>query len=151
MYSVSDQGRVKNIKLNRFMDGQMRGDGNRYVHLVNGDDHRVVGIHILVAENFALGFVNHNRRQRVFRIDGDSENNSFSNLRYKNTRHVQKDIPPHEPLKRRVIETVETGEIFETVIDASHSLGVAVSSIYRVLNGGRSSVNGIRLQYKWVL
>jgi len=149
LYAVSDQGRVMNVKFNRIVEGYVREDGNRYVSIANDTERRVVPIHVLVAENFSLGFVNRKRRQVVRRKDGDPENNSFQNLSYKNNRVVQRDIPPHESLKRRYIEIVETGERFLTVFDVAEHLGVAVPSIYRVLNGHRPHIGGRKLKYVW--
>lgn len=79
-YSISNYGRIRNDKLNRFLEG--RPTIQYYIHVCLTDDDgnkKEKYIHRLVASAFCENPNNHNE---VDHIDGRKNNNDYTNLRF---------------------------------------------------------------------
>jgi len=78
-YVVSNHGRVKNVKFDRFLDGKYRLNGYKEVGLRNNDGRSFLSIHRLVAIHF---IPNPENKPCVDHIEGKITDNHVSNLRW---------------------------------------------------------------------
>lgn len=156
-YQVSDLGRVKSTNYNHSGNeriltgcGKRSRTGMLYYRLIlwKGKKKHYVTIHRLVASSFLTS--GYFPGALVDHIDSNPENDKLTNLRWVtpkencNTQH-RKDVTPFEKMsayqnriKRKVLQVdATTNEVvheFESIIDASRAMGVAVGSIYSACN-----------------
>ena len=78
-YSVSSWGRVYNDKTGRFVRPEVHLKGYLRVDLFNEDGRKHMKVHRLVAEAFVP---NPEGKPHINHIDGNNQNNSFSNLEW---------------------------------------------------------------------
>lgn len=162
IYEVSNKGRVRSIdrkiKQNkngtvyeRTMKGKvikqgMLNSGYKVVWLSKQGKVKALTVHRLIMKSFHKQF---NNSKDINHKDGNKTNNNLSNLewmtRSENVKHS------HETLNRkttkRKIKCVETGEIFDSIKEASIHTGVSRSSVSHAVNGRTNKSGG----YTWKL
>lgn len=149
-YQVSNLGNIKNRKTNRLLKPKIGRDG-RYlsVYLCNNGKENTRRVHRLVAEAF-LGkhpglMVNH--------MDGDKLNNRSDNLEWctakENNLHAIKTGLNHPgSYQKKPVRVIETGEVFNGVVECANATGNDFRNIYRSLNSEQHySVNGLHFEY----
>ena len=149
-YEVSNLGNVRNKKTGHFMKQTIGREGSYLgVYLSNNGKENTQRVHRLVAEAF-LGkhpglMVNH--------IDGNKLNNHLDNLEWctakENNNHAIK-IGLNKPgaYQKRPIRIVETGEIFDGVVECAEAVGGDFRNVYRSLNSEpHYAVNGLHFEY----
>ena len=149
-YEVSNLGRVRNKSTGRLMTQKIGREGHYMsVYLSNKGKENTQRVHRLVADAF-LGkhpdlMVNH--------IDGNKLNNNVSNLEWctsgENNRHAIKMGLNHPgAYQKRPIRVIETGEIFDGVVECANAIGGDFRNVYRSLNHERHyPVNGLHFEY----
>lgn len=134
-YAVSTHGKVKHIRLNRYLKAHKDSYGYLCVNLSHNGMLYRKRVHRLVAEAF---FTNEVFGKEVYHHDGDKSNNFYENLRYRNTGGApgrpKKDILP---VVLTVFEIIETGERFNSIRECAEATGMDTSTIYKVLRGER--------------
>lgn len=148
-YEVSNLGRVRNIKTGRILKPNFSG---RYysVELFNETGSKRKNIHRLVAEAFVE---RKNGQDVVNHIDGNSFNNSASNLEWctvteNNIHAVKNGLNRPGAYQNRPIRIKETGEIIYGVTECANHIGADFRNVYRSLNSPQNyAVNGYHLEY----
>lgn len=149
-YQVSNLGNVKNKKTRRFLTPKIGRDG-RYlsVYLCNNGKENTQRVHRLVAE----AFLGKHPGMMVNHIDGNKLNNHLDNLEWctarENNIHAVKTGLNHPgAYQKRAVRVVETGEIFDGVVECANAVGCDFRNVYRSLNHDRHyAVNGLHFEY----
>lgn len=143
-YSISDLGRVINIKYGRFIRPQTTDRGYKKVTLQSDFVSHQFYVHQLVAEAFICDY---RKGLRVNHRDDDYSNNAVTNLRVLSgsVRGESRYASPR--LNARRVMIVETGEVFRTAYDLARHIGGRASNVYRCLNGYRGSHMGYHFEY----
>lgn len=149
-YEVSNRGRVRNKKTGR-LKTQRLGRNERYISvwLIHNGVEATRRVHRLVAEAF-LGkhpnlIVNH--------IDGDRTNNNVENLEWctaaENNRHaIDTGLNHPGAYQKRPVRVVETGEIFDGVVECANAIDGNFQNVHAALNHkNRHTVNGLHFEY----
>lgn len=171
-YFVDDAGNVYSKKFNRPLKYLITSKGYARVCLVAEDKSKhYILVHRLVACAFIPNIANY--YPEVDHIDGDKLNNSVTNLCWvtsKGNKHNPNTIgkqvyhrgeancmygrkgashPKYGiPSKPKACICIETGEQFESTMDAQRKTGINNTSISRVCNGIRHSAGGYT--WKWI-
>lgn len=162
LYQISSRGRVRS--LDRDIEQISRG-GNPYKRRMKGmlikpgilnSGYEVVWlqkegisealtVHRLVAKAF---IPNPNDKNDVNHLDGDKTNNELSNLewvtRSENIKHSHRIIGRKS--NGRKIKCIETGEIFNSIVEASGKTKIHRGNISHVLNGRNKKAGG----FTWI-
>ena len=146
-YEVSSNGRVRNIKTNRILKGELVKGYPRVV-LCDRGSYKPVTVHRLVADVFYDG--DHDGFQ-VNHIDGDKTNNFIGNLEWvtcsENLRHAYRSGLRSAPCpKPRKVRIVETGEVFNTLSDCARHIGGTKTHVYECLDGVRKTHKGYHFE-----
>lgn len=156
-YSVSDTGLVRNDRTGRILKRQVNTWGYYTVSLSVGCKPVMFLVHRLVACAF---IPNPNDYPEVNHIDGNTLNTSVDNLewcsRSMNMRH-RVDVLGHKSPRyviekmtavlRKPIVCVETGVVYNSVAEASLSLGLDNSNISACALGKRHTCGGFH--WRW--
>lgn len=144
-YSVSDFGRVANLKFDRVLKTQLTDRGYKKVVLQSRDNgSQQFYVHQLVAAAFLADF---RPGLRVTHRDLDRTNNKVPNLRILKGEYKGELIYDSPRMHARRLRIVETGEVFRTAYDCARHIGGRASNIYRVINGYRDSHLGYTFEY----
>lgn len=157
LYQVSNFGRIKNldkIVIGKLPNGQLinkiykekikliknNKKGYLRVGLTDGNYIRnAYQIHRLVAETF---IINPENKKEVNHINGIKTDNHVENLewvtRYENITHAIKTGLYDN--KNKKVKCIETGIIYNSIIDASRLLNINSSCIVRCCNNGLSKI-----------
>lgn len=144
-YAVSNSGTVYEVS-SGFYKVVKTWDTNGYKHvkLYKGGVRKTVYVHRLVAEYFiekspSASEVNHK--------NGVKEDNRAENLEWctheENIRHAVDVLG----MNRKRIVDIDSGEIFNSLTEASIASGAAIPNISNVLNGKRKSSAGRRWRF----
>lgn len=150
-YEVSNTGRVRNRKSGRLLQQKLGREG-RYmsVYLCNNGHENTQRVHRLVAKAF---IPNPENKPQVNHIDGNRLNNHISNLEWctskENNLHAIKTELNHPgEYQKKPIRVVETGEIFNGVVECSKAIGADFRNVYRsASSNGHYAVNGYHCEY----
>lgn len=148
IYEISDHGRVARIRNGerKLINPQINNrNGYQYAHLSKNNSVKAFRVHRLVAEHF---IPNPNKKPQVNHIDGDKTNNFYTNLEWasasENQLHRFRVLKKPGGKPRKTIKCVETGEIFESIAEATRKTGI--SHIRNVVAGERAKAGGYRWQ-----
>ena len=165
LYSVSDQGNVRNDKTGRILKGGLDTYGYPQVILCKNGARVNRKVHRLVAEAFVP---NPDNKPQVNHIDGNKQNNAASNLefctnqenqthfwRYLNNEqnkanrinaHKGKGLLSDNPNSKSVIR-LEDGKVFRTIKEAAEELNISYIHIGEVCKGKRKTTGGYHWSY----
>lgn len=163
LYSVSDQGNIRNDKTGRILKGGLDTYGYPQVILCKNGSRINRKIHRIVAETFIS---NPDNKPQINHIDGDKTNNEVSNLEWctnqenqnhfwrvldndthkknRSISHKNKGLLSENPNAKSVIR-LEDGKIFKTIKEAAIDTGINYHHIGEVCRGKRKSIGG----YHW--
>lgn len=162
-YEVSNMGRVrsktrtitqsKNKKIYRrvmketYLKTRKQNSGYLTVWLCKDGISKAFTVHRLVALCF-LPYDDSNKD--VNHKDGNKTNNCLSNLeltsRSENISHAYK-VLGHPKSRSKKVRCVETGEIYNSVVEAGKKCNVSHKSIYHVLSGRNKTAGGLTWKY----
>ena len=151
-YYVSNYGRVKNSETNHILTGTIN-KGYVMVHLTLNKKTKKVFVHRLVAKTFIpnplnLPYVNH--------IDGNKENNLYSNLEWctpkENVKHAIDNglIPKDKVNSKGCVQKDLSGNIiayYKSISEAARKTGGHNEHIGDVCRGKRKTANGYLWEY----
>ena len=136
MYEVSNHGRIRNVKTGRILKTSINDKGYEVVCLSNGGNKQFLKkIHILVGEAFCEKYYDD---LKVTHADGNKLHNHADNLEWRRWSDIKRrscrQRPVLQPNRRKRILVIETGEIFDSIVEASRALGLSESTISKCLN-----------------
>lgn len=169
-YLISNLGNVKSLKSLKILKPQDDKNGYLFVMLSKQSKKKNYKIHRLVAEHFLENPMNY---EVVNHKDGNKYNNSVENLEWcthrENNQHAWNMKLNKNTVKQREqasdwcknnrkklqdgmdknsmsVLCINTGEVFNTVREASEVLNISKNQIYRVISGDRNSVFGLKFK-----
>lgn len=146
-YEVSSMGNIRNIKTGRILKTFINHNGYKVVSLHENCIPYSERVHRLVAETFIEGGgpdldVNHK--------DGDKQNNNVENLewctRKENLEHAYETGLKRRPNKIK-IRVIETGEVFDSILECSRVMNCDRNQIHRCLIGKEKTCKGYHFEY----
>ena len=150
-YEVSNFGRVRNKKTGNYLTQKIGRDGHYLsVYLCSNGKENTQTVHRLVAKAF---IPNPEKKQQVNHIDGNKLNNKVNNLEWctpkENNIHAIKTGLNHPgAYQKKSVKIVETGEIFDGVVECAKAIDADFRNVYRSLStNGRTAVNGLHCEY----
>lgn len=150
-YSVSNLGRVRNDKTDRFLKTRIGPYGYPLVGVSRFGTPQTFIVHRLVAKAFVPG---EEPGLQVNHIDGVKTNNHWTNLEWvtalENIRHANRLGLNHRPGRRAIGDfvIVETGEIYSNQSQCARDLGVSSSYVNDVLgSNGKRTAKGLHIIY----
>lgn len=138
-YEVSTEGRVRNIKTGKLLKNSLTDKEYLSVKLCKDNQTKFCRVHRLVA---CTWIPNPHDYTDVDHIDKNRQNNSVENLRWLS----HKNNIPTNP-KQRKIKCIETGQTFNSLRQASKTLGVSRCAICNYLDGKTKSCKGLHFEY----
>ena len=150
LYKIDENGNVFSVRNNKFLNTTVFPNGYEYVHLCNGKAKtKLLRVHRLVAEAFLN---NENNFPQVNHIDGDKSNNTIWNLEWvtdlQNKKHAWENGLYSSNHRKREIECIETGKIYESVQKASELIPCDRKYLFKHLKGEVKSVKGLTYKYR---
>lgn len=157
LYQVSSLGRIKTTAHwqtyvnggKHFYKERIRVPGvgpTGYLSISLGSKGREAGVHRFVAEAFIPKVLGKND---VNHIDGDKSNNRVENLEWvdrgENMRHCREVLKKETGKAKVPVLCVETGEVFESLTEASKAKSVSLAHLCQAVNGHRHTTGG----YHW--
>lgn len=148
-YNCFDNGDIYSLKTEKILSKCVNRKGYFYHCIsVNGKRH-IIFPHRLVAELFIPNpenkpFVNH--------IDGNKQNNNVSNLEWctakENTSHAIHVLNKQNGGKnKKAVRCIETGEIFESGVEAGKKLNIHIGLINQICNHKKKSAKGLHFEF----
>lgn len=140
-YEVSDAGRVRNVRRDRFLKPHFVGKGYLNVRLCNRSGHYMVRLNRLVALTF-IGDIPDG--WDVDHVNGDKTNNHVSNLEIvtKSENHKRAYATGLQTPRYKSVLCVETGEVFRSITEAAEHFGIRQGNLSNVVSGRRPSIRG---------
>lgn len=133
-YEASSEGNIRNTKSGRIMKKSIDKHGYETVCLHEYGKQYTKKVHRLVAEAFADEDISD---RDVTHRDHDRRNNRLDNLVVRTRQEIVADTYLNgrkQTHKMRPIQCVETGEVFESIIEASRATGLSRQAISRTVN-----------------
>lgn len=136
-YEVSTNSDVRNVKTGRIMTQFKKAHGYVFVALWRNGKQKHFSVHQLVATMF---IPNPHGYTEVDHIDMDKSNNCVENLRWVSRKENM------SYLTKRVL-CVETGRIYDSVLQASVETGIHKTGIANCCRGKRKTTGGFHWEY----
>ena len=151
MYEISDQGRIRNINTGRILHTYQDSRGYVIVTLSNAGTQKTVRVATLVANAFIEKYYDD---LDVVYLDGDRGNVAASNLDWWKRRDVHRRSyrlrGRTQIHKMKTIRCLETGEVFNSITEASEIMGISRVSISRSVNArSRCTKDGYSFEEVW--
>lgn len=132
MYSVSDEGQVKNNKTQRILSAAYNQDGYAIVQLWKDKKPSMKRIHRLVLETFCP--IENSELFEVNHLDRNIKNNFLQNLEWcsssQNILHRDKEDNPNKKTKKVQVEFLDgTIKVFNSLTDCAEYFNVTKSTI----------------------
>ena len=151
-YEVSNMSRVRNKKNKRILTQKIGREGRYFSVYMKGDNGKesTQRVHRLVAKAF---IPNPDNLPQVNHIDGDKLNNDIDNLEWctpkHNNEHARDNGLIHPgAYQKRPIKIIETGEIYDGVVECAKAIGVDFRNVYRSLTDEKHyAVSGLNFEY----
>lgn len=154
LYEISNLGRIKSLnfdgtKRERIMSPYLVHGYSR-IRIFKNSKPRSVGVHRLVAEAF---IANPDNKPYVNHINGDKSDNRAANLEWctqsENTIHSYRVLMNKASggREKKKVMLVETGQVFESIKEASKMTGHNRTSIISCCKGRYKTVNGMHWRY----
>lgn len=135
LYEISNYGRIRNIKTGRILHTYTDYKGYQIVTLSKDGTQKTVRVHKLVATAFCEKYYDD---LDVTFIDGDRSNLRADNLDWWTRSDVHRRSYIYrgrtQMHKMKPIRCIETGEVFQSIREASELMGISRVSISRSLN-----------------
>lgn len=155
IYQISNYGNVKSLGNNKsrkekLLKLQSKTNGYLFVTLYKNGKHNSYLVHRLVAQVF---IPNPGNKPQVNHINGIKTDNNVKNLEWNtNTENVQHShntglCENGIKAKSKPVLCTTTGEIFESINEASRQTGVSPSNIMRCCQGKRKTAKCLEWQY----
>lgn len=138
-YEVSTKGRVRNVGTGQIKAQFDNGNGYLYVNLSRNGKKKNFRVSRLVATAF---IPNPDNLPEVDHIDRNPYNNCVENLRWAD-RTTQVD----NRVQEKRVRCVETGIIYESILQASVETGCDDSAISKCCRGKRKATHGLHWEY----
>lgn len=146
VYEVSNLGNVRRKYTNKQLSYNVHKTGYLNVHLSHAPRLSRPNIHRLVAEAF---IPNPENKPQVNHIDEDKTNNRADNLEWvtakENINHGTRTKRAGQAQSIK-IKCLETGVIYDSLIDCAKKLNVDNGDLSRVIHGKRKSVGGYHFE-----
>lgn len=165
IYQVSNLGRVKSLERTIRNKGTKSGfyhisekilsprkNINRHgyyeISLKQNGKEKRFKLHRLVA----IAFIpNPNNLPQVNHKDGNKDNNTVNNLEWctdkENKKHAWENNLCSSSHRKRKVRCIQTGQIFESVVDASKKIPCDRRGLFRVLSGEKQQIKGYSFEY----
>lgn len=160
LYEISSCGRVKNKK-GTILKPSVTRTGYPHLSLCKNGKTKSVSVHRIVAEHF---IPNPNNYPVINHKDENRQNNTVENLEWctysynasygdapiKNSKSMKKYFARDVNPNRVKVRCIDTGEIFDSIIDASEKYHIDQSSITKVCKKKpkRKTAGGFRWEYE---
>lgn len=153
LYEVSNKGRIKRTQKNRILKPSVnRRNGYSYVQLSKDGVAKSKRVHVLVMEAFIpvdkrYGY---DKNHTIDHIDGNKANNNLENLEWctQSENQLRAYAMGLNGKATRPVIDLDTLQIYESLIDAAHSVGgKKAAAILRVCRGERSQYRNHRFAY----
>ena len=154
-YQVSNLGRVKSLnyrgsKKEKILATNLERTGYVRTHLCKEGQHKTIRIHRLVAEAF---LPNPDHKNCIDHINTNRADNRVENLRWVtheencNNDLTRKNNGNKAVCKCRKVMCIETGVIYNSIIEVERQLGILHSDISKCCNGTRKTTGGFHWEY----
>lgn len=146
-YAISNYGKIKNVKTNKYLKTYINEHGYVEVQLCSNYKKKNFRVHRLVALTF---IENVNNKPYVNHKDGNKTNNCVNNLEWctakENDEHARKNGLKVQ--NKPIIARSKTEKyVFESISEAARFLNTNKGSIFRVLKGQRKEHKGFNFTY----
>lgn len=138
-YAITSCGRVWSYKRNKFLKPSDDGKGYLFVHLYKNGVDKLIKIHRIVAEAY---IPNPDNLQEVNHKDEVKAHNWINNLEWCDHKY-NVNYGTRTAKCSTKIQCVETGEVFDSLIDCERKTGCDNGSISHHLRGEREHVKGL--------
>lgn len=150
LYQVSNLGNVKSLNyknknIEHLLSQGINQFGYKFVVLCKGNNQKNFRVHRLVADAF---IPNPNNHKIVNHKDGNKQNNICDNLEWctysENLIHAYKNglTKPHCSNNGKRVMCVETGVIYNSIMDASKDTGFHFNNISQCCTGKQKRTHG---------
>lgn len=143
LYQVSNIGQVKSLRRNKILKPAPDDKGYLTVGLHKNKKQKTFRIHRLVAEAF---LPNEEELPEVDHINRDRADNRVCNLQWISHIENLRKIPAGIGASK-LVQCIETGEIFESVKSAAKAFDKHPNSMSNHLRGNRKTCAGLHFKY----